>query len=195
MPSSRRAPRSMATRRPTRRPSTRPPRSSRCCPRSCRPTSPPLARARSAWRWSSRWWSAPTARSRRQTSIVPSWSIARSSPTTTSPPGSTALRPRRRPYQQSPGSISRSYVQDRAAQAMRGLRHRHGALSLETIEARPVFDGDVRTGLQADEVPRGEGLPVAAPGPALARALGADRGIGGVPRRTLAVRATRTGAR
>jgi exoribonuclease-2 len=33
-------------------------------------------------------------------------------------------------------------MQDRATQSMRNLRHVHGALSLETIEARPVFDGD-----------------------------------------------------
>ena len=35
--------------------------------------------------------------------------------------------------------------QDRAAQSMRKLRHLHGALSLETEEARPVFDdGQIR---------------------------------------------------
>jgi exoribonuclease-2 len=33
-------------------------------------------------------------------------------------------------------------MQDRAAQAMRRLRHQRGALSLETIEARPVFQGE-----------------------------------------------------
>jgi VacB/RNase II family 3'-5' exoribonuclease len=33
-------------------------------------------------------------------------------------------------------------IQDRVAQSMRKLRHQHGALSLETIEAKPVFDGD-----------------------------------------------------
>ena len=33
-------------------------------------------------------------------------------------------------------------VQDRAAQKLKSLRHVHGALSLETIEAKPVFDGD-----------------------------------------------------
>jgi exoribonuclease-2 len=32
--------------------------------------------------------------------------------------------------------------QDFAAQRLRTLRHIHGALSLETIEAKPVFDGD-----------------------------------------------------
>lgn len=33
-------------------------------------------------------------------------------------------------------------LQDKAAQRMKTLRHVHGALSLETIEAKPVFDGD-----------------------------------------------------
>ena len=33
-------------------------------------------------------------------------------------------------------------LQDKAAQRMRNFRHVHGALSLETIEAKPIFDGD-----------------------------------------------------
>lgn len=33
-------------------------------------------------------------------------------------------------------------LQDRAAQKMKRLRHVHGALSFETIEAKPIFDGD-----------------------------------------------------
>ncbi len=33
-------------------------------------------------------------------------------------------------------------LQDQAAQKLKTCRHLHGALSLETIEARPVFDGD-----------------------------------------------------
>jgi exoribonuclease-2 len=41
-------------------------------------------------------------------------------------------------------------LQDRVAQAMKTRRHQHGALSLETIEARPVFDGDSLTDLHAD---------------------------------------------
>lgn len=32
--------------------------------------------------------------------------------------------------------------QDRIAQRLRNLRHVHGALSLETVQARPIFDGD-----------------------------------------------------
>jgi VacB/RNase II family 3'-5' exoribonuclease len=42
-------------------------------------------------------------------------------------------------------------LQDRIAQAMKSLRHQHGALSLETIEARPVFDGDVLADLRAEK--------------------------------------------
>ena len=33
-------------------------------------------------------------------------------------------------------------LQDSVAQSMKNLRHVHGALSLETIEARPIFEGD-----------------------------------------------------
>ena len=42
-------------------------------------------------------------------------------------------------------------LQDTAAQKMKELRHVHGALSLETVEARPVFDGDQMRGLEAEE--------------------------------------------
>ncbi len=42
-------------------------------------------------------------------------------------------------------------IQDRVAQAMRAVRHQHGALSLETIEARAVFDGDEISDLRPDE--------------------------------------------
>lgn len=42
-------------------------------------------------------------------------------------------------------------LQDRAAQSMKKLRHLHGALSLETIEAKPVFDGDQINALEIEE--------------------------------------------
>jgi VacB/RNase II family 3'-5' exoribonuclease len=42
-------------------------------------------------------------------------------------------------------------LQDRVAQSMKNLRHIHGALSLETIEARPVFDGDQIQSLEIEE--------------------------------------------
>jgi VacB/RNase II family 3'-5' exoribonuclease len=41
-----------------------------------------------------------------------------------------------------PGLDENLRTQDRAAQRLRNLRHVHGALSLETIQAKPVFDGD-----------------------------------------------------
>ena len=42
-------------------------------------------------------------------------------------------------------------LQDQVAQRMKHLRHIHGALSLETIEATPVFDGDQIRTLEIDE--------------------------------------------
>jgi len=41
-------------------------------------------------------------------------------------------------------------LQDRMAQKLKALRHLHGALDLETIEARPVFDGDELKDLEAN---------------------------------------------
>jgi ribonuclease R len=42
-------------------------------------------------------------------------------------------------------------LQDRAAQRMKNFRHIHGALSLETIEARPIFDGDQIRDLEVEK--------------------------------------------
>lgn len=49
-------------------------------------------------------------------------------------------------------------IQDRTAQTLKELRHQQGALSLQTIEARAVFDGDVLTDLRADEKNRAKEL-------------------------------------
>jgi exoribonuclease-2 len=49
-------------------------------------------------------------------------------------------------------------LQDRAAQSMKENRHHHGALSLETLEARAVFDTGVLTDLAADEKNRAKEL-------------------------------------
>ncbi len=40
------------------------------------------------------------------------------------------------------GLAENLHLQDRTAQALKNFRHVRGALSLETIEAKPVFDGD-----------------------------------------------------
>ena len=42
-------------------------------------------------------------------------------------------------------------IQDRVAQTLRNVRHVRGALSLETIQSKPVFEGDQILELQADE--------------------------------------------
>jgi exoribonuclease-2 len=42
-------------------------------------------------------------------------------------------------------------MQNRVAQNMKNFRHTHGALSLETIEARPVFDGDEISDLEVEK--------------------------------------------
>src|SRR5512136_1818055 len=42
-------------------------------------------------------------------------------------------------------------LQDKAAQSMKNFRHLQGALSLETIEAKPIFDGDQIRALEIEE--------------------------------------------
>ena len=42
-------------------------------------------------------------------------------------------------------------LQDQVAQKLKALRHLHGALNLETIQARPVFEGDEIKDLRAEE--------------------------------------------
>jgi VacB/RNase II family 3'-5' exoribonuclease len=49
------------------------------------------------------------------------------------------------------GLAENLHLQDRIAQRMRNLRHVHGALSLETIEAKPVFAGDRIRDLEVEE--------------------------------------------
>jgi exoribonuclease-2 len=49
-------------------------------------------------------------------------------------------------------------IQDRAAQAMKTLRHQRGALSLDTVETRAVFDGDVLADLRPDQRNRAKDL-------------------------------------
>jgi exoribonuclease II len=57
-----------------------------------------------------------------------------------------------------PGLDEQLRTQDRVAQQLRELRHEHGALSLQTIEARPVFaDGQIED-LRAEEKNRAREL-------------------------------------
>lgn len=57
-----------------------------------------------------------------------------------------------------PGLEEQLRIQDRVAQALTELRFEQGALSLETIEARAVFDGDSLTDLRVDEKNRAKQL-------------------------------------
>ena len=50
-----------------------------------------------------------------------------------------------------PGLAENLRLQDRVAQQLKALRHEHGALDLQTLEARPVFAGDEIQDLRADE--------------------------------------------
>jgi VacB/RNase II family 3'-5' exoribonuclease len=57
-----------------------------------------------------------------------------------------------------PGLDEQLRIQDRVAQAMKTLRHQRGALSLETLQTRAVFDGDVIADLRPDEKNRAKEL-------------------------------------
>jgi len=49
-------------------------------------------------------------------------------------------------------------LQDRVAQSMKSLRHANGALSLDSIEARPIFEGDTLRGLRQEKSNRAKDL-------------------------------------
>ena len=57
-----------------------------------------------------------------------------------------------------PGLDENLRIQDRAAQRMKTLRQVHGALSFESLQARPIFDGDAIRGLEADKPNRAKDL-------------------------------------
>jgi VacB/RNase II family 3'-5' exoribonuclease len=57
-----------------------------------------------------------------------------------------------------PGMDEQLRVQDRAAQAMKELRHQRGSLSLETLQTRAVFDGDALAGLRPESRNRAKEL-------------------------------------
>jgi VacB/RNase II family 3'-5' exoribonuclease len=60
--------------------------------------------------------------------------------------------------QKVPGLDQNIRLQDSVAQKLKALRHTHGALSLETIEARPVFDAGVLKDLAVDESNRAKDI-------------------------------------
>jgi VacB/RNase II family 3'-5' exoribonuclease len=49
-------------------------------------------------------------------------------------------------------------LQDQVAQRLGEVRHRHGALTLEAVQARPVFDGEVLTDLEVEGTNRAKAL-------------------------------------
>jgi VacB/RNase II family 3'-5' exoribonuclease len=49
-------------------------------------------------------------------------------------------------------------LQDRVAQKMKQLRNEHGALEFETIETRPVFEGDTLSEMKVDQKNRAKSL-------------------------------------
>jgi VacB/RNase II family 3'-5' exoribonuclease len=57
-----------------------------------------------------------------------------------------------------PGLDENLRIQDRAAQRMKELRQVHGALSFESLEARPIFEGDAIRGLEAEKPNRAKDL-------------------------------------
>ncbi len=57
-----------------------------------------------------------------------------------------------------PGLDEQLRIQDRVAQRFKRRRHQLGALSLETIEPRAVFEGDVLTDLEGDQKNRAKEL-------------------------------------
>ena len=57
-----------------------------------------------------------------------------------------------------PGLDEQLRMQDRAAQALRTVRHAHGALGLETVEVRAVFDDGALADLRPDEKNRAKQL-------------------------------------
>jgi len=57
-----------------------------------------------------------------------------------------------------PGLEENLRIQDRVAQQLKTLRHEHGALSLETVEARLVFDADELKDLQAERKNRAKDI-------------------------------------
>jgi VacB/RNase II family 3'-5' exoribonuclease len=57
-----------------------------------------------------------------------------------------------------PGLDENLRMQDRVAQSMKNFRHVQGALSFETLEARPIFDGDALRDLEVEKKNRAKDI-------------------------------------
>ncbi len=57
-----------------------------------------------------------------------------------------------------PGLAENLRIQDRVAQQLKGLRYEHGALDLQTLEARPIFAGNEIQDLRVEERNRAKEL-------------------------------------
>lgn len=57
-----------------------------------------------------------------------------------------------------PGLAENLLLQDKAAQSLKKLRHVNGALTLETLQAKPIFDGDQIKTLETEEKNRAKEL-------------------------------------
>jgi VacB/RNase II family 3'-5' exoribonuclease len=57
-----------------------------------------------------------------------------------------------------PGMEAQLRLQDQVAERLRDVRHHHGALSLETIQARPVFEGETLADLAVEHPNRARAL-------------------------------------
>jgi exoribonuclease-2 len=57
-----------------------------------------------------------------------------------------------------PGLAENLLIQDRVAQQLKGLRHEHGALDLQTLEARPIMAGEEIRDLRVDRKNRAKDL-------------------------------------
>lgn len=70
----------------------------------------------------------------------------------------TGAAPAPDPVVSVPGLAEQLRLQDEVAQRLKARRHHRGALSLETIEPRAVFDGDVLTDLRVEQKNRAKEL-------------------------------------
>ncbi len=66
--------------------------------------------------------------------------------------------PLQAPAQRVPGLDEQLRLQDKVAQLMKELRHKEGALTLETLEARPVFEGEDLVDMRAESKNRAKDL-------------------------------------